>query len=317
MGAHLRATYSIAEVPTGPSAAHSSPERTSSKMMQLSQNIVPPVCARARTRRDPGRPERQRGRQGCSRAKPKGSTKTVRLVVNAETAEIVQSLDHDAFGVVLSDSNPGFQPFGFPGGISDWDFKLVRFGARDYDPAIGRWTAKDLIGFAGEQMNVYVYVGNDPVNFVDPTGKWGLSLSNSAEAAYCLFGCAPSVGVGQGFYIGTEGFGTFAFAKAGLGVGAHASAGPSLGLYNNPAAFDGFALGGEVDAALVLKAGGTFSRLDGNWHASLDGGFGGGLWTGAFVSYSVAAHTTWGDLADTVWRDLGEWAQLYAADYRK
>src|SRR5690606_21812438 len=62
----------------------------------------------------------------------------------------------------------GFQPFGFAGGLYDWDTKLVRYGARDYDPLIGRWTAKDLIGFAGAQTNIYVYVGNDPINFVDP-----------------------------------------------------------------------------------------------------------------------------------------------------
>lgn len=49
----------------------------------------------------------------------------------------------DPFGRVLADTNPGFQPFGFAGGLYDWDTKLVRFGARDYDSGIGRWVAKD------------------------------------------------------------------------------------------------------------------------------------------------------------------------------
>ena len=35
---------------------------------------------------------------------------------------------------------------------------LVRFGARDYDPTIGRWTAKDPIDFAGGDTNLYGYV---------------------------------------------------------------------------------------------------------------------------------------------------------------
>jgi hypothetical protein len=48
---------------------------------------------------------------------------------------------------------------------------LVRFGARDYDPAIGRWTARDPIDFAGGDTNLYGYVGNDPVNQVDPLGR--------------------------------------------------------------------------------------------------------------------------------------------------
>jgi RHS repeat-associated protein len=95
---------------------------------------------------------------------------SVRLVVNAVTGVVAQRMEYDAFGRVLEDTWPGFQPFGFAGGLYDWDTKLVRFGARDYDPGMGRWTAKDPIGFAGGQANVYVYVGNDPVNRVDPEG---------------------------------------------------------------------------------------------------------------------------------------------------
>jgi RHS repeat-associated protein len=36
-------------------------------------------------------------------------------------------------------------PFGIAGGLLDRDTGLVRFGARDYDPSIGRWTAKDQL----------------------------------------------------------------------------------------------------------------------------------------------------------------------------
>jgi RHS repeat-associated protein len=94
----------------------------------------------------------------------------VRLVVVAATGEVVQRLDYDSFGNILADTNPGFQPFGFAGGIYDPDTGLTRFGARDYDPAAGRWTAKDPIGFAGGQTNLYAYIDNDPLNAIDPTG---------------------------------------------------------------------------------------------------------------------------------------------------
>jgi len=60
-----------------------------------------------------------------------------RLVVNTITGEIVQHLDYDEFGNALVDTNPGFQPFGFAGGIYDQHTKLTRFGARDYDASTG------------------------------------------------------------------------------------------------------------------------------------------------------------------------------------
>ncbi|MFQ5515845.1 MAG: RHS repeat-associated core domain-containing protein, partial [Myxococcota bacterium] len=51
----------------------------------------------------------------------------------------------------------------------DPDTGLVRFGARDYDPEVGRWTAKDPIRFAGG-LNLYAYVGSEPINRIDPSG---------------------------------------------------------------------------------------------------------------------------------------------------
>jgi len=93
-----------------------------------------------------------------------------RFVVNSETGEVAQRLVYDVFGSVLEDSNPGFQPFGFAGGIYDIDTKLVRFGARDYDPESGRFTSQDPRYFCGRCTNLYSYVNNDPVNSEDPTG---------------------------------------------------------------------------------------------------------------------------------------------------
>ncbi|MBU1388574.1 MAG: RHS repeat-associated core domain-containing protein, partial [Proteobacteria bacterium] len=65
---------------------------------------------------------------------------------------------------------------GFAGGLYDADTGLVRFGYRDYDPDTGRWTAKDPIGFSGGDTDLYGYVLNDPVNFVDPEGLIGLEI---------------------------------------------------------------------------------------------------------------------------------------------
>src|SRR5574337_478099 len=95
-----------------------------------------------------------------------------RLIVDVATGTVAQQLDYDEFGNVLTDTHPGFQPFGFAGGLYDPDTGLVRFGARDYDAETGRWTTKDPILFNGEDSNLFAYVQSDPINFVDPYGLY-------------------------------------------------------------------------------------------------------------------------------------------------
>ncbi|MCL1036716.1 DUF1566 domain-containing protein [Shewanella submarina] len=101
-----------------------------------------------------------------------------RLVVNAQTGAIAQRMNYDEFGIVTLDTNPGFQPFGFAGGLYEAATGLTRFGARDYDAYTGRWTNKDPIRFAGGDSNLYGYVLGDPVQFIDPTGL--INLDNPA-----------------------------------------------------------------------------------------------------------------------------------------
>jgi len=59
---------------------------------------------------------------------------------------------------------------GFAGGLLDAQTRLLRFGVRDYDPMIGRWIAKDPLGFGGSLANLYRYSRNDPINWSDPSG---------------------------------------------------------------------------------------------------------------------------------------------------
>jgi RHS repeat-associated protein len=104
-----------------------------------------------------------------------------RVVVDTSTGEVVQRMEYDVFGVVVDDTSPGFQPFGFAGGLYDRDTRLVRFDARDYDAYTGRWTTKDPIGFSGGSANLYSYVESDPVNSVDPSGLSGTVTIYSAD----------------------------------------------------------------------------------------------------------------------------------------
>lgn len=95
---------------------------------------------------------------------------SLRAVVNAVDGTFLQKMDHDEFGNVRLDTNPGLVPFGFAGGLYDADTKLVRFGARDFDPETGRWTSKDPIMFGGGDSNLYGYTLNNPISFTDPNG---------------------------------------------------------------------------------------------------------------------------------------------------
>lgn len=121
---------------------------------------------------------------------------SVRATVDVLTGTFAQELVLDELGNVLNDTNPGFQPFGLAGGLYDQDVRLLRFGARDYDPLIGRWTASDPIRFAAGSSNLYLYVNGDPINSADPSGlisgrEIGCRIAAGAVGIGCTILCVP------------------------------------------------------------------------------------------------------------------------------
>jgi RHS repeat-associated protein len=115
-----------------------------------------------------------------------------RAVVDVSSGNLIETIHFDEFGnetdTIAGTLPTGYVriPFGFAGGMYDPDTGLVRFGARDYDASVGRWTRKDPVLFGGGQNNIYVYTGNDPVNLGDPAGTG----PQQDWEIYCfLFGC--------------------------------------------------------------------------------------------------------------------------------
>jgi RHS repeat-associated protein len=132
---------------------------------------------------------------------------SVHLVVNAATGSVAQRIEYDDWGRVIEDTNPGFQPFGYAGGIYDPATELVRFGARDYDARVGRWTARDIYLIGSNSTNFYIYADGEPVNRIDIDG----SESHPIVGAF-----TESLGAGVAILGG--GIAIFGFAEGALEI---------------------------------------------------------------------------------------------------
>jgi RHS repeat-associated protein len=96
---------------------------------------------------------------------------TVRDIADAAGLLVVNHVEYGAFGEVLSQSNPASgDRFLYTGREWEPELGLYYYRARFYDPATGRFTSQDPIGFEGGTTNLYDYVGNSPSNAVDPSG---------------------------------------------------------------------------------------------------------------------------------------------------
>jgi RHS repeat-associated protein len=193
----------------------------------------------------------------------------VRLVLDAASGAVAQRLDYDAFGRVMLDTSPGFQPFGFAGGLYDYQTGLVRFGFRDYDSEMGRWTNKDPIGFRGGDSNLYSYSGSDPVNYLDPTGL------ASGFCAWSVSGANIVAGSAEGFvWLDTQGN----YGLGGSLGGGGGMAAPGISATVGVHMANGSELAGEGGQATISGAvvTGSLTR-SGTDYWGVEGGVGGGF----------------------------------------
>jgi len=102
-------------------------------------------------------------------------------IVTDANGDIYERIDYLPFGEIFNDdvayqgSNPDYERdrFKFTGQMYDYLTNLYYYGARYYDPEIGRFTQADTIvprPLDGQTFNRYTYCANNPFKYADPTG---------------------------------------------------------------------------------------------------------------------------------------------------
>jgi RHS repeat-associated protein len=109
------------------------------------------------------------------------------IIALTDTAgKVVQTYEYDSFGNLKDQKNRVKQPFTYTGREWDKETGLYYYRARYYDPMDGRFISKDPIGFRGG-INLYSYVQNNPVGYIDPFGLDKYTESFSMSGSIMLF----------------------------------------------------------------------------------------------------------------------------------
>jgi RHS repeat-associated protein len=97
--------------------------------------------------------------------------------------------DYDPYGVRALTTDSGGNgttqnPYTFKAGIQDRVTGWVKFGARWYDPTLGRWTRQDTLDAPLNPANAnrYAFTANDPINNGDPSGMVCYSFNKDTVA---------------------------------------------------------------------------------------------------------------------------------------
>ncbi|MET1219071.1 MAG: RHS repeat-associated core domain-containing protein [Glaciecola sp.] len=131
-------------------------------------------------------------------------------VSNLSDNKVSQVNQYDAFGVPAGINNT---LFAYTGQLYLNELQLYYYKARIYHPKLGRFLQTDPIGYE-DQMNLYAYVGNDPINMVDPTGKVAESIWDASSLSVGLVSLGKNLAAGNWSAAGIDAIGVIADGAA-------------------------------------------------------------------------------------------------------
>jgi len=122
------------------------------------------------------------------------------IALTGSSGNVVAAYAYEPFGRLSQSTGTVYNPFRYIGayGVMDDGNGIYYMRNRHYDSATGRFLQKDPIGFRGG-VNLYVYVGNNPVKRIDPEGLWDedaliTEISGEVTATYEDASWEPNVG---------------------------------------------------------------------------------------------------------------------------
>ncbi len=112
-----------------------------------------------------------------------------------DTGAMKTTYTYDPFGNTTISGEASDNPFQYTGRENDGT-GLYYYRARYYSPDLQRFISEDPIGLEGGDVNFYAYVGNNPVNWVDPEGNFKGRPSDIPKFLRCvkaLTNCAKDI----------------------------------------------------------------------------------------------------------------------------
>jgi RHS repeat-associated protein len=103
------------------------------------------------------------------------------IVLTDVSGQPVQTYQYDPFGCLIVSTGSIENPYRFSTKEYDAETGYYYFGARYYDPSLGRFITPDPMGYVNG-LNQYAYALNNPLKFIDPLG---LSAQNPIGGAIC------------------------------------------------------------------------------------------------------------------------------------